>query len=122
MCQEEKIAVIPYNPLAGGLLTGKHDSSFPPPQGTRFALGNAGPRYQERYWHPAQFEAVEALRAVAADAGMSKATMAVARVLANPTITAPIIGASRPGQLADSLSAAESPITQDLKARLDEAR
>jgi aryl-alcohol dehydrogenase (NADP+) len=120
MCLEEKIAVIPYNPLAGGLLTGKHDGSFPPPQGTRFALGNAGPRYQERYWHAAQFEAVEALRAVAAEAGISMATMALSWVLANPAITAPIVGASRPGQLADSLAAAETQITPDLKAKLDD--
>src|ERR1700744_1204352 len=49
MCEEESIAVIPYNPLAGGLLTGKHDRAAPPPAGSRFSLGNAGPRYQARY-------------------------------------------------------------------------
>jgi aryl-alcohol dehydrogenase-like predicted oxidoreductase len=43
MCAEEAIAVIPYNPLAGGLLTGKHDRTAPPPEGTRFSLGSAGP-------------------------------------------------------------------------------
>jgi len=120
LCAEEAIAVIPYNPLAGGLLTGKHDRNFPPPQGTRFALGNAGPRYQERYWHEHQFEAIEELRAVAAEAGMSMATMAMAWVLSNPAITAPIIGASRPGQLADSLAAAEmGGLPAELKAKLD---
>src|SRR5271170_3008920 len=41
LCLEEGIAVIPYNPLAGGLLTGKHKQSAPPPSGTRFTLGNA---------------------------------------------------------------------------------
>ena len=50
---EEGIGVIPYNPLAGGLLTGKH-SQGPAPEGTRFTLGTAGARYQERYWHDAR--------------------------------------------------------------------
>ena len=45
MCEEEKIAVIPYNPLAGGLLTGKHDRAAPPAAGTRFTLGTAAARY-----------------------------------------------------------------------------
>jgi aryl-alcohol dehydrogenase (NADP+) len=116
---EEGIGVIPYNPLAGGLLTGKHRPG-PAPEGTRFTLGTAGARYQERYWHDAEFETVEALKGVAAESGMSLATMAVSWVLANPAITAPIVGASKPEQLADSLVAAEKPLPADLKARLDE--
>jgi aryl-alcohol dehydrogenase (NADP+) len=60
------------------------------------------------------------LRAVAAEAGISMATMAVSWVLANKAITAPIIGASRPEQLVDSLAAAEAPMAADLKARLDD--
>ena len=121
LCAEEGVAVIPYNPLAGGLLTGKHDRAAPPPQGSRFSLGNAGPRYQERYWHDAEFETVEALRGVAGEAGMSMATLAMRWVLSNPAITAPIVGASRPDQLADSLAAAEAgPLPADLKSRLDD--
>ncbi|HEX3917915.1 MAG TPA: aldo/keto reductase [Caulobacteraceae bacterium] len=119
LCREEGIGVIPYNPLAGGMLTGKHKPG-PAPEGTRFTLGTAGARYQERYWHEREFHAVEALRGVAAEAGMSMATMAVSWVLANKAITAPIIGASKPEQLADSLAAAEKPMAADLKAKLDE--
>jgi aryl-alcohol dehydrogenase-like predicted oxidoreductase len=63
--------------------------------------------YQARYWHEAEFDTIEALRGLAAEAGMSMAQMAVSWVLANPAVTAPIIGASRPEQLADSLAAAE---------------
>jgi aryl-alcohol dehydrogenase-like predicted oxidoreductase len=118
LCLEEGIGVIPYNPLAGGMLTGKH-SKGPAPEG-RFTLGNAGARYQERYWHDREFESVEALRGVAAEAGISMATMAVSWVLANKAITAPIIGASRPEQLADSLAAAEAPMAADLKTKLDD--
>ena len=121
MCEEEKIAVIPYNPLAGGLLTGKHDQAAPPAAGTRFTLGTAAARYQSRYWKEQEFKTIEDLRALGNQAGMSMATMAVAWVLANPAITAPIVGASRPEQLADSLAAVEKgPLDADLKARLDE--
>lgn len=119
MCQDEGLAVIPYNPLAGGLLTGKHTAGGPP-EG-RFTLGNAGALYQERYWHERQFETIEAIRGVAAEAGMSLATLAVRWVLSNPAITAPIIGASKPEQLADSLAAGEAgPLDAELKARLDD--
>ena len=121
LCEEENIAVIPYNPLAGGMLTGKHDRKAAPPEGSRFSLGTAGPRYQERYWHEREFDSVDALRGLSNEAGMSMATMAMCWVLSNPAITAPIVGASRPDQLADSLEAAEKgPLPADLKAKLDE--
>ena len=121
LCAEEGVAVIPYNPLAGGLLTGKHDSKEAPPEGSRFQLGTAGARYQERYWHTQQFETIEALRTIAKDAAMSMATMAMRWVISNPAITAPIVGASRPEQLADTLAAAEQgPLPADLKAKLDD--
>jgi aryl-alcohol dehydrogenase (NADP+) len=121
LCTEEKIAVIPYNPLAGGLLTGKHNQAEPPPEGTRFTLGSAAGRYQRRYWNEQEFATVEALRATGNEAGMSMATMAIAWVLTNPAITAPIIGASRPEQVADSLAAeAAAPLSAELKVRLDE--
>ena len=121
LCEEEGIAVIPYNPLAGGMLTGKHDRTAAPPEGSRFSLGNAGPRYQERYWHDREFDTVDALRGRSNEAGMSMATMAMCWVLSNPAITAPIVGASRPDQLADSLAAAEKgPLPAELKAKLDE--
>ena len=120
LCEEEGVAVIPYNPLAGGLLTGKHQPKAPPPEGGRFKLGGAGAMYQQRYWHDRQFETIAELRAVADEAGMSLATLAVAWVLANPAITAPIIGASKPEQLADSLAAAETPMSAELKKKLDD--
>jgi 1-deoxyxylulose-5-phosphate synthase len=121
MCEEESIAVIPYNPLAGGLLTGKHDRKAPPPAGTRFSLGTAARRYQERYWNQREFETIEALRPIAAEAGMSMATLALSWVLSNTAITAPIIGASHPQQLADSLAAAaKGPLPADLKLTLDD--
>ncbi len=122
LCAEEGIAVIPYNPLAGGLLTGKHDSAAPPAEGTRFSFDAGGRMYSERYWHEQEFGTIEALRGLATEAGLSMATMAIAWTLSNPAITAPIVGASRPEQLKDSLAAAElGPLAADLKARLDDA-
>ena len=120
LCAEEGIGVIPYNPIAGGLLSGKHTMAAPPPEGTRFTLGTAASRYQDRYWHEGMFEAVEQMRPLAAEADMSLPQMALAWVLANPAITAPIIGASRPEQLDDTLLAVETPLSPLLKQRLDE--
>lgn len=116
MAKRYQVSMLVYNPLAGGLLTGKHSrSSFTP--GTRF---DNNKMYQERYWHEREFSTVEQLRPLAEEAGMSMAQLAVAWVLANPTITAPIVGASKPAQLDDSLRAAETPLSGALKARLDE--
>jgi 1-deoxyxylulose-5-phosphate synthase len=119
LCAEEGIGVIPYNPIAGGMLSGKHRGGTPT-QGTRFTLGSAGELYQGRYWHERAFGTVEQLRPIADEAGMSLVQLAVAWTLANPAITAPIIGASKPEQLDDSLKAVETPLPADLKQRLDE--
>jgi aryl-alcohol dehydrogenase (NADP+) len=120
LCREEGIGVIPYNPLAGGFLSGKHRRESGPTPGTRFTLGRAAARYQDRYWHEREFDTIEALRPLAAEAGMSLTRLAVAWVLAEPAITSPIVGASRPDQLDDVLAAAEKPLDAGLKARLDE--
>lgn len=119
LCLEEGIGVIPYNPIAGGLLSGKHNPGTPP-EGTRFTLGTAGGRYQDRYWHEGMFDTVEAIRPIAAEADMSMPQLAIAWVLSHPAITAPIIGASRPDQLDDTLSAAERPLAPEIKSKLDE--
>src|SRR5262245_26715574 len=119
-CQEEGIGVIPYNPLAGGLLSGKHRREAGPAAGTRFAMGGGARRYRDRYWHEREFATVEALRPLAAEAGLSPVQLAVAWVLAHPAITAPIIGASRPEQLDEVLPALDKGIDANLKARLDE--
>ena len=119
-CAEEGVGVISYNPIAGGLLSGKHSQAGPPPEGSRFTLGTAGPAYQDRYWHEREFATVEKLREVAGQAGMSLVTMAVAWVMANPAVTAPIIGASRPEQLDASLAAADHPLPAGLKEQLDQ--
>jgi aryl-alcohol dehydrogenase-like predicted oxidoreductase len=120
LCLEEGIGVIPYNPLAGGLLSGKHGRGEKPAAGTRFTIPNAGTMYQDRYWHDREFETVEAFTQIAKEAGLKPATLAVAWVMHNPAITAPIIGASRPDQLDDTLAAAEVKLDAGMLSRLDE--
>ncbi|HTU59557.1 MAG TPA: aldo/keto reductase [Polyangiales bacterium] len=119
LTQEEGLGVIPYNPLAGGLLTGKHSFAAPPAPNTRFS-GAAAERYQDRYWHEREFASVDAIKKVVKEADQNITTVAVQWVLANPAITSAIIGASKPEQLTDTLIATERPIDPQLKQRLDE--
>jgi aryl-alcohol dehydrogenase-like predicted oxidoreductase len=107
LCRDQGIGVIAYNPLAGGFLSGKYQKLDVVPQGTRFSLGKTGDLYRERYWHQAQLAAVAELRRHFEAKGVSLVTAAVAWVLAQPGVTAAIVGASRPEQLHDSLAAAE---------------
>ena len=105
LCMSEGIGVIVYNPLAGGFLSGKYKPGQQPEGGTRFTLGTAADRYQERYWHDAQFNAVETLKAVVEAKGLNMVSVAVAWVLKQPGITSAIIGASKPEQLDANLAA-----------------
>ena len=120
LCEEEGLAVMPYNPLAGGLLSGKHTRAAPPPQGTRFTLGTAAGEYSERYWHEREFDTVDAVAVLSKENGVDPVTLAVAWVLAHPAVTTPIIGASRPEQLEASIAAADFRLDPELKSSLDE--
>ena len=120
LCQEEGLAVMPYNPLAGGLLTGKHKRSTPPPQGSRFTLGTAGSMYSERYWKDREFDAVEAVAKLAGESGIELTTLSMAWVLANPTVTTPIVGASKATQIKANVAAVELKLDAALKEKLDQ--
>ena len=119
LCRQEGVGVIPYNPIAGGLLSGRHRREAGPTPGSRFTLGGAARIYQDRYWREGMFDTVDQLRAIAREAGLDLVTMSVAWVMANPAITAPIIGASRPAQLAPAIAAESTELPADLKSRLD---
>jgi aryl-alcohol dehydrogenase (NADP+) len=121
LCHEEGVGVIPYNPIAGGLLSGKHRRGEEPAEGTRFTINEQVARiYQPRYLQERMFDAVDALQAVAADADLALPTLAVAWVLAQPAVTSPIVGASRPEQLDATLGAVDVDLDDGLRARLDE--
>ncbi|MCC8393651.1 aldo/keto reductase [Paraburkholderia sp. MMS20-SJTR3] len=122
LAAEEQLAVMPYNPLAGGLLTGKHRHDAAPAEG-RFtaSVGNAGAMYQQRYWHEREFETIEQLKALVAPTGESLTKVSLAWVLANPLISSAIIGASRAEQLSDTLAAVDYVLDDALKTQLDDA-
>jgi aryl-alcohol dehydrogenase-like predicted oxidoreductase len=113
LCRDRGLGVLAYNPLAGGFLSGKYRSLEDLPAGTRFALGKTGELYRQRYWHQAQLRAVEELRQHFDARGVSLVSAAVAWVLAQPGITAAIVGASRPEQLDASLAAAALALTAE---------
>jgi aryl-alcohol dehydrogenase-like predicted oxidoreductase len=113
LCRHAGLGVIAYNPLAGGLLTGKYRSLDQPIPGTRFTLGKTGELYRQRYWHQAQLEAVDALRAFLEPRGKKLIETAVAWVLAQPGITAAIVGASQPQQIDASLAAVKKTLAAE---------
>jgi aryl-alcohol dehydrogenase-like predicted oxidoreductase len=118
---EENLAVIPYNPLAGGLLSGRYKRDDTPEKG-RFSaeVGHFGAMYQARYWHEREFETIGKLREIAEQEARPLATLCIAWIMANPAITSVILGASRIEQLTDTLAAAEYSLESDLKAKLDD--
>ena len=110
MCVSEKIAVIPYSPLAGGFLTGKYKQGEAPPPDTR--LANKG-NYQNVYDKEKNYRVVAALGNYARKHGMSKEQLAIAWVMSHPAITAPIVGARTVEHLDTAIQAYELKITKD---------
>ena len=126
VCLSQDVGVIPYNPIAAGLLTGKHKRGQPPVPGTRFDLREV---YRDIYWYERNFEAVEKLEAIAGKYGHTLLELALSWVLVNPAITSAIVGASSAEQLQQSISAAEvtlepeeiaacDPVWDDLKGAM----
>jgi len=105
-CKRFGVAVVPYNPLAGGLLTGKHAKGHAPGAGTRF---DGNKMYQDRYWHDDDFAAVEDLRGIAREAGVSLVELAFRWLLSQERVDSIILGASRLEQLEENLKACEGP-------------
>lgn len=115
--KEFQIATVCYNPLAGGLLTGKHAMAAPL-QGSRFD-GNR--MYLDRYWHAQDFDAVEAVREIARRAGRSMVSVSLNWLLHHTAMTSVILGASRTEQLEENLAAVEQgPLDQETVAALDQ--
>ena len=110
MCASEGLAVIPYSPLAGGFLTGKYKPGAPPPADTRLATA---PWYQDVYIKDKNFRVVEALEQYAQTRGVPKEQLAIAWVMSQPEVTAPIVGARTVQQLETALAACELKMTSD---------
>ncbi len=101
-CREFGLGVMVYNPLAAGLLTGKHKKGAPPAEGTRFAKKEM---YRDRFWHDELFDATEKLQRVAKQFGLSMVELSLQWILAQPDVTCVIVGASRMEHLEQNLAA-----------------
>ena len=118
---EDGLAVVPFNPFAGGLLSGRYKHSDTPAKGRLLEeLGQFGKLYRTRYWHQREFETVGQVQKIAEQKGTSMVTLSVAWVLANPAITSVILGVSQLDQLTDILAAADYNLDSAVKAQLDE--
>ncbi len=118
---DQGIGVISYNPLAGGVLTGRYQAGQAVEEGSRFALQqNAGRLYQARYWQDAQLQAVERLKQLCAERGLPITQVAVAWVLAQAGITSAIVGASKASQLEQSLPAVNLTLDEQVLSACDE--
>jgi 1-deoxyxylulose-5-phosphate synthase len=116
MAVNEGIGLITYNPLAGGMLTGRYKRGQQVEAGTRFGLAGvskAGELYQGRYWQEPIFEAIEKYQQWCTERGYNMASTAVRWVTQQTGITSAIIGASQPEQLDASLAAAEQTVLND---------
>jgi 1-deoxyxylulose-5-phosphate synthase len=120
LAMDQDIGVISYNPLAGGLLTGRYEPGQTPQEGTRFTVQNAGKLYQARYWQDPQMQAVEDLKAFCQEHHIAVAQLAIAWVLAQPAITSAIVGASKPEQLDQSLPAVNLVLDEQMLAVCDD--
>jgi len=116
MCLAERVAILPWSPLAGGLLSGKFDAGKKGPAEARRASFDFPPVNQERLPR-----VLAALRAVAEQTGASVARVALAWQLAKPFVTSIIVGAKQREQLVDNLAAAELRLSADHVRMLDDA-
>lgn len=124
LCRTHGVGVIVYNPLAGGMLTGRYRqiNAKELQEGTRFALGNnSGALYQKRYWKDAVFEEVDKLGSFFEARGMSLTHAALAWVLLQDGVTSAIVGASKPEQLRDSLGGVGVALDNEALKMCDEA-
>ena len=114
MARDQRLAVFPYSPLGGGLLTGKYTKTAKPEVGR--LVDN--PMYQTRYGLESYFACAEGLSAIAQRLDLHPASLAIAWVMAHPAVTAPILGARSAAQLQAGLDAAGLDISRALYEEL----
>jgi len=112
------VGVIPYSPLAAGMLTGKYQRREAPPPGSRMSV-NGLDLDRRFYLSQGSFDVVDVLLDVARAERISPAQAAIAWLLARPGVTAAIVGASRPGQLREAVESIDVRLSPDSIARLD---
>jgi aryl-alcohol dehydrogenase-like predicted oxidoreductase len=120
LCKRNGISQIVWSPLAQGVLTGKYRPGEAPPPDSR-AASRAMNRFIGGHLDDAKLEAVQRLRPVADEAGVTMAQLALAWVLGRDNVTAAIVGASRPEQVHENVRAAEVRLTEDTLRAIDDA-
>jgi aryl-alcohol dehydrogenase-like predicted oxidoreductase len=120
LCEKEGIGQVVFSPIAQGVLTGKYRPGDAPPAGSR-ATDAAGSRFVSRWLNDDTLAAVQRLRPLADEAGLSLAQLAVAWVLQNPNVSAAIIGATRPEQVRENVKASGVTLEAGLMRRIDES-
>ncbi|TDD67478.1 aldo/keto reductase family protein [Actinomadura rubrisoli] len=120
LCEREGIGQIVWSPIAQGVLTGKYKPGRPLPEGSRATDGKGGADMIKRYLNDDLLTRVQNLKPVADDLGLSMAQLAIAWTLQNPNVSAAIVGASRPEQVADNVKAAGVKLDADVLKRIDE--
>jgi aryl-alcohol dehydrogenase-like predicted oxidoreductase len=116
LCRQEGIGQIVWSPLGMGALTGKYKPGEPPPEGSR---GEQGSGIRRRYLRDDILEAVQRLRPLADESGLSMAAFAVAWVLQNDNVASAITGASRPQQVQDNMTASGVKLDPALMTEVD---
>jgi len=114
-CIDQGIAVIPWSPLARGLLTGSRTR-----EGERRTTRSQTDSFADSLYVDADFDVVDSVNEVAAARGLPAAQVALAWVLGRPGVTAPIVGATKPEHVTDALAAEELELTEEEAARLEE--
>jgi aryl-alcohol dehydrogenase-like predicted oxidoreductase len=118
LCEKEGVSQIVWSPIAQGVLTGKYLPGQPPPDGSRATDDQGGANMIKRLLADEILTAVQELKPLAADAGISMAQLAIGWVLHNPNVASAIVGASRPEQVRDNAAATALP--DDLKQAVDD--
>jgi aryl-alcohol dehydrogenase-like predicted oxidoreductase len=119
-CEELGIGQIVWSPLGQGVLTGKYRPGEPPPPGSRATDDKSGAGFISRFMTDDVLTAVQRLGPLAEQAGVTMAQLAIAWVLANPNVSAAIVGATRPEQLAETVKAVDVQLDADLMKAIDD--
>nr|MDP9479878.1 aldo/keto reductase family protein [Actinomycetota bacterium] len=118
LSEREGVGQVVFSPLAQGILTGKYRPGEAPEQGTRAADPESG-RFMRQLMNEEVLSAVDGLRPVAREAGLSMSQLALAWVLRQENVSSAIIGASRPEQVEDNAEASGARLSEDVISEID---
>lgn len=119
--EELGISQVVWSPMAQGVLSGKYLPGLAAPTGSRATDEKSGARFMKRFLQDDVLTAVQKLKPIAEQAGLTMPQLAIAWVLQNPNVSAALVGASRPEQLEDSVKASGVVLDADTKSAMDEA-